>query len=210
MGVMERTIDHYYKPLRWPSGPLVSEGTTRYSDLIDWGLNHTFIDPGATVLDVSCDGGRTIHELARTSAAGIIYGVGRSEDRIKSEMTNKKWIEVGRVEIWPGSKSSLPFCGNMFDLVTAVDPHYLWSNWGRDVKEIRRVLKPGGFLAIIGGAHKTQGEQTMGWVEQPHVAYHNVRELCRLFSTAGYADVKVFVNYGRGWICGVGEKADGL
>ena len=78
------------------------------------------------------------------------------------------------------------------------------------MKEIRRVLKPGGILTIIGEAHKTRGEQAMGWVEQPHVAYRNVRELCGLFSTAGYAGVKVFVNYGKGWICGVGEKVDSL
>ena len=36
-----------------------------------------------------------------------------------------------------------------FDLVTAVETHYFWPDLPRDLVEVRRVLKPGGMLALV-------------------------------------------------------------
>jgi hypothetical protein len=38
------------------------------------------------------------------------------------------------------------------------------------------------------------------------MAYHTVDEFGQLFSTVGFADVKVLEDPDRGWMCGLGRK----
>jgi ubiquinone/menaquinone biosynthesis C-methylase UbiE len=61
-----------------------------------------------------------------------------------SRNTNAKGIEAGRVQIVLGSVAALPFSDGTFDIVTAVETHYYWPNLPANVREILRVLKPGG------------------------------------------------------------------
>jgi len=42
----------------------------------------------------------------------------------------------------------------VFDIVTAVETHYYWPNLATNVKEILRVLKPGGTFALIAEAYR--------------------------------------------------------
>jgi ubiquinone/menaquinone biosynthesis C-methylase UbiE len=63
-----------------------------------------------------------------------------------SRRANKQLIEAGQVEIRHGSVSSLPFSDSEFD--------YYWPDLVADMKEVLRVLKPGGTLMILGGAYK--------------------------------------------------------
>ena len=55
--------------------------------------------------------------------------------------------------------SQLPFPDSMFDLVTAVDAHFWWPNLPGDMREVFRVLKPGGTLIFIAEIYK--GANTM-------------------------------------------------
>lgn len=48
-------------------------------------------------------------------------------------------LRLGRVEVWLGSVSQLPFSDEMFDLVTAVETHFWWSNLQDGMREISRV-----------------------------------------------------------------------
>lgn len=48
----------------------------------------------------------------------------------------------------------MPFDDGVFDLVTAVETHYYWPNLPADLREIRRVLKPGGRVLLIAEGHR--------------------------------------------------------
>src|SRR5260370_33010975 len=48
-----------------------------------------------------------------------------------------------------GSVTALPFPDRTFDIVTAVETHYYWPDLPANVREILRVLKPGGTFALI-------------------------------------------------------------
>jgi len=96
----------------------------------------------------------------------------------------------------------------MFDLVTAVDSHYYWPDLVADMREVLRVLKPGGKLMIIGKEFKggIYGYLYQKWAEQFKITYRSVDELGELLSMAGYSNVQTFEEGDRGWICGVGRK----
>src|SRR5262249_7312876 len=99
----------------------------RHSELTDWRLEHGTNDTDATILDIGCGGGRTIHKLAALATKGKVYGVDYSETSVAlSRKTNQEWIKTGCVEIRHGSVSHLPFPDQMFALATAVETHFYW------------------------------------------------------------------------------------
>jgi hypothetical protein len=60
----------------------------------------------------------------------------------------------GRVQILQGSVATLPFPDCTFDLVTAVETPYYWPDLPANVREILRVLKPGGTFALIAETYR--------------------------------------------------------
>ena len=131
-----------------------------HSKLTDWGLSHISVEKHDTILDVGCGGGRTISKLAAMATQGKVYGVDYSDESVAAtKRTNARRIEMGRVEVRHGSVSQLPFPTAMFALVTAVETHLWWPNLPADMREIFRVVKPGGTLILIAEIYK--GANTM-------------------------------------------------
>ncbi|HYA96515.1 MAG TPA: class I SAM-dependent methyltransferase, partial [Methylomirabilota bacterium] len=143
------------KPSGWLGRFVLRNMNSRHSKLTDWGLTYISIDPKAVILDVGCGGGRTIGKLAAVATLGKVYGVDFSGESVAfAAKTNQQWIDMGRVEIREGSVSKLPFPENMFDIVTAVETHFWWPDLPGDVREILRVLKPGGTFILIAEVYK--------------------------------------------------------
>jgi ubiquinone/menaquinone biosynthesis C-methylase UbiE len=182
-----------------------------HSRLTDWGLGKICIEPQSTILDVGCGGGRTVSKLAAIATQGHVCGIDYSEESVTvSQKTNARWIDVGRVEIRQGSVSHLPFPDDVFDLVTAVETHYFWPNLAADTREVFRVLRPGGTFILIAEAYK--GAMTVAaklaekYLPLAGMTLLSVDEHRELFATAGYSDVRVMEETGKGWICSIGRK----
>jgi len=209
MGIMSKLGLQWRKPTGWLGGLLVRAMNIDHSKLTDWGLSHISIGKHDIILDVGCGGGGTVHKLAGIAAEGKVYGIDFSGESVTvSRRTNKQLIMTGRVEIRHGSVSSLPFPDAMFDLVTAVNTHNYWPDLVMDMREVLRVLKPGGTLMIMGGAYKggKYADRNEKFVEVVNMAFLSVNELSELFSKTGYADVQMFEEEDWGWICGMGKK----
>lgn len=67
---------------------------------------------------------------------------------------NAHAIGAGRVQIEQGLVAALPFPDCTFDIVTAVETHYYWPDLPANVREILRVLKPGGTFALIAETYR--------------------------------------------------------
>ena len=97
----------------------------------------------------------------------------------------------------------------MFDLVTAVETHYYWPDLAADMREVLRVLKPGGTFVLIAEAYKNGGglELPTGLVMKVlGGSLLSASEHRGLFTQAGFADVALFEEKSKGWICGVGRR----
>jgi hypothetical protein len=76
------------------------------------------------------------------------------------------------------------------------------------MREVLRVLKPGGRLVIIaeaykGGKHDKPLQKVAEWTKMAILSVDEHREL---FSRAGYSDVQMIEKYDKGWLCGIGRK----
>jgi ubiquinone/menaquinone biosynthesis C-methylase UbiE len=182
-----------------------------HAKVTDWGLTHVSIEKHDTILDVGCGGGRTVSKLAAIATQGKVYGVDYSEESVgATRRTNVRWIAMGRVEARHGSVSQLPFPDGTFDLVTAVETHFWWPDLPARMREIFRVLKPGGGHIIIAEIYK--GANTMAarlaenYAGRTGIKLLSVEEHRELFANAGFVDVQVIEERAKGWICGIGRK----
>lgn len=184
---------------------------SRHSKVTDWGLSQVSIKKPYTILDVGCGGGRTIGKLADIATQGKVYGIDYSPESVAvAKKTNRQWIEMGRAEVREGSVSQLPFSANHFDLVTAVETHFWWPDLPADLREVLRVLRPGGSLAVIAETYKGASTKTAKLAEKylplSGMKLLTVDEHRELLANAGYSDVRVITDAGKGWICCVARK----
>jgi ubiquinone/menaquinone biosynthesis C-methylase UbiE len=184
---------------------------SRHSRVTDWGLSRISIAKEDTILDVGCGGGRTVSKLAAIATQGKIYGLDYSQASVAVAIrTNRQWIDMGRVEIREGCVSQMPFTDDMFDLVTAVETHFWWPNLPADMREVLRVLKPGGRLIIVAEIYKGAKTKTAKLAEKylpmSGMKLLSVNEHRDLFANGGYSDVQIIEESSKGWICGIGSK----
>jgi SAM-dependent methyltransferase len=210
--VARRTrVNQCQKPAGWLGRFVLWNMNSRHTKVTDWGLSHISIEKHDTILDVGCGGGRTVSKLAAIATQGKVYGVDFSRESVTfAGRINKQWIDTGRVEIREASVSQLPFSADAFDVVTAVETHFWWPDLPADMREVLRVLKPGGTLIIIAEIYKGANTATAKLAEKylplSGMALLSVNEHRELFANAGYSDIQIIDEPGKGWICGIGKK----
>ncbi|MEJ2740564.1 MAG: class I SAM-dependent methyltransferase [Dehalococcoidia bacterium] len=120
--------------------------------------------------------------------------------------TNKQLIEAGRVEILHASAESLPFPDNMFNLVTAIESYYFWSDLVNTLKEIRRVTKPGGSLVLINACYRDERfeKRNANLARTGEFTYHLPDEFRTFLQDAGYAPIQIEVLENKNWITVIG------
>jgi len=152
-----------------------------------------------------------VSKLAAIVTQGRVCGIDYSDTSVAaSRKANARCINIDRVEIQQGSVSQLPFPDDVFDLVTAVETHYFWPDLPADMREVFRVLKPGGTLIVIAEAYKgaktTAGKLAEKYLPLAGMTLLSVDEHRELFTRAGYSDVRIIEEYDKGWICSMGRK----
>ncbi len=97
-----------------------------------------------SVLDLACGTGAVTEELLRR-ADGQVIALDISQQALQNPHDTKNFIGVRRV---CGRAEELPFADRSFDLVFCQFA-LLWLDAPRALREIHRVLTPGGMLAAI-------------------------------------------------------------
>lgn len=199
MALTEKLMEKIVKQCRKPtgrSGRLLARGMNygSHRKLAEWGLSQASIDKDDTILDVGCGGGRTVNTIAKIATEGKVYGIDYSEDSVAvSSKINKELIDAGRVEIIHASAESLPFPDDFFDLVTAVETYYFWPDLINNLREIRRVLKPGGTVILINEAyrHEKFEKRNAKWARLGDFTCHLPEEFEEFLSEAGYSSIQI-------------------
>ncbi len=130
------------------------------------------------LLDIGCGTGRTLHQLSRAHPTMQLHGVDLSPAYIR--MARRRLGEVAELTLAVENGEVLPWSDATFDIVTSTYMfHELPRNARRNVvREMLRVLKPGGLLVI---------EDSAQLVESAEIATA-LREFPREFHEPFYAD----------------------
>lgn len=204
-----KLVENAQKPEGFWGKLMIRSMNRGHSELTDWALCHIDIKSGDHVLDVGCGGGKTVGKLCEKVGGGKVYGVDYSELCIKkAEKLNHKNVICGKAKLKKASVSALPFESDKFDFVTAVETYYFWPDKLNDLKEIARVLKPGGKLLLVFEMLKDKNDPDKWTKVEKRL---NIEAVSReyiddMLERAGYQNIRTYVKSGTSWLCAVAEK----
>ncbi|HLI13355.1 MAG TPA: class I SAM-dependent methyltransferase [Alphaproteobacteria bacterium] len=114
-----------------------------------WVTDLLEVQSGDTVLEVGFGPGVVIERLARLAPAGHIAGIDPSREMLgQARARNEAAIARGRIDLRHGSVERLPFEDESFDKALAINSMQLWPGAVAGLREIRRVLRAGGRVAL--------------------------------------------------------------
>jgi SAM-dependent methyltransferase len=204
-------VNHCQNPTGWLGRFVLRNMNARHSRVTDWGLSHVAIAREHSILDVGCGGGRTVANLAALATQGKVCGVDHSRESVAvASKINQPWIAMGRVEIVEGSVSHLSFPENTFDLVTAVETHFWWPDLPAGMREILRVLKPGGKALIVAEVYRGADSKMSALAEKylplSGMKLFTAEQHRELLASAGFSEVEIATDSRKGWIACIGAK----
>jgi demethylmenaquinone methyltransferase/2-methoxy-6-polyprenyl-1,4-benzoquinol methylase len=100
--------------------------------------------PGAKVLDVCCGTGDLTLALNSRSQSATVFGSDFCHpmlEKANGKTAHGRWFEADALQ--------LPIAGASFDLVTTAFGFRNLTNYSGGLGEVRRILKPGGTIAIL-------------------------------------------------------------
>lgn len=174
-----------------------------HARLVDWGLSHIDLHAGDTVLDIGCGGGNTLARMAERVTEGHLTGIDYAETSVEaSRRFNASLVDAGRMEILHGSVEALPFDDGHFDAVVTVESFYFWPSPAACLKEVARVVKPGGAFLLLAEIYGRDDlpEGIRAKVADYDLTNPSPEEFERLFRAAGFAAVNMYFKDGEYWI----------
>ncbi len=137
------------KQLRKPSGALagkVGNGMNKSNRfLYDFTLEAMQLADNESILEIGFGNGKFFNKLFSTAKNLQISGLDFSPEMVKeAAVNNPSTSSSGQLTLRLGSSDKIPFADNSFDKVFCINVIYFWELPATHLKEIRRVLKPGG------------------------------------------------------------------
>ena len=155
-----------------------------------WRENLSAIDalqiaPADHVLDVGSGHGRSLGLLAERAARGRVVGADPAPLMCEiAAARNRALVRAGRVALECTSAEQLPFTHAQFDKVLCVHVAYFWRDLAGALREMARVTKPGGRLALV--ARTAANPATRAFPEEVY-RFPTSYELLSAARAAGFA-----------------------
>lgn len=105
--------------------------------------------PGEHVLELGCGHGRTLRHVAERVGDGFVAGVDPSQVMLAVARGHlRREIAAGRARVDAGDAAHIPHADASFDKAFSVHTLYFWPRLDDGLRELRRVLRPGGALLL--------------------------------------------------------------
>jgi len=100
------------------------------------------------VLEIGFGPGTAIRHASRQASS--VTGIEISREMVKQAIRrNYRAVRSGRVELLSGSVAALPFPNGRFNVVFEVNTLHHWGDTVVGLREVHRVLQPGGRLLLV-------------------------------------------------------------
>ncbi|MCP4659672.1 MAG: CocE/NonD family hydrolase [bacterium] len=153
-------------------GGLVGRVLAHYNREINlWTIALLEIESDDHVLEIGFGPGMAVQKAAEIAAEGYVAGIDYSEVMVRqARKRNATAIGEGRVELIHGSAMELPYNADSFDKIYAVNSVQVWPDRLVVMKQLRRILKPGGLVALTLQPRWVKGEKAVREIGREIVA----------------------------------------
>jgi len=197
------------KPSGWLGKLLFSYLAAQgHKPLTRWAIEFLDVQPTDRVLDIGCGGGMAIKRLAQVTVEGFVAGVDYSENMVQQALRrNAAAVRAGRVEIRHGNVAALPYDDESFDKVIAVETFYFWPDKVANLREVRRVMRPGG-LVMEGSKESPNPQKQVALAARMEFPLYSGAEIVEMLTAAGFSRAwfETIPEKGWGWLCALGVK----
>jgi ubiquinone/menaquinone biosynthesis C-methylase UbiE len=127
-------------------GLILARGNRKFAEEV---VAFVGVQPSVKVVEIGFGPGVAIELLARAAPGVQVAGVDVSKEMVEqAKARNATAIEGGQVDLRHGTVERMPFADGAFDLALAINSMQIWPDVAASLREIRRVLQPGGRLAL--------------------------------------------------------------
>lgn len=180
------------------------------------------VQEGSKALDLCCGTGDWTIALANeVGSNGEVVGLDFSKNMLKVGEEKIKKLHLDQVKLVHGNAMELPFPDNTFDYVTIGFGLRNVPDYVQVLKEMNRVLKPGGLAACLETSHPTmfgykqlfnfyfryvmpyfgklfaKSYKEYAWLQESARTFPDMKELAGMFNMAGF-DKVTYKSYSGG------------
>jgi SAM-dependent methyltransferase len=156
MGIRQRLLRRAVRQFHHPTGPgghVAGWVMGRRSSNVKrnrWAVELLEIRASDRVIELGCGPGVAIAALARRADQGLVVGVDQSAVMIgQARRRNAAAIRAGRVRLIHAPVEALHVTDAPFDAALAVNTIGMWPDPIARLREIGRLLRPGGRIALV-------------------------------------------------------------
>jgi len=154
----------------------------------EWTVSLLNIQPHRHILEIGFGPGVSTQMASEKASQGFVAGIDHSRTMVQAaSQRNAVAIRSGRMELKYGDVASLPYPDQSFDIVFSLHSIYFWPKPVDCLKEIKRVLKPDGMLAVT---IQPKDKWTPN-VDSSIMTLYFGSDIASLFSEAGYRNIRV-------------------
>ena len=157
-----------------------------------WTVSLLDLQPEDHVLEIGFGPGVSTRYAAEKATKGFVAGIDHSETMVQAaRKRNMETIQAGRMDLKQGDVASLPYPDETFDKAFSIHSIYFWVKPIECLQELRRVLKPGGLLAVT-----IQPKDKWNELQQRESSLRTLyfsADLVSMFDAAGFREVRVEV-----------------
>lgn len=144
-----------------------------------WTIELLNLQPTDKLLEVGFGTGQAIEYAATKITHGLIVGIDHSETMLDvASKRNAVAMAQKRVQLQLGEVETIPFPDKFFDKACSINCIYFWEPPQCGFAEFRRVLKPGGTLAIVARHQQLDTHR-----------HYTPEVICALMKEAGFSQV---------------------
>ncbi|GAA0327921.1 demethylmenaquinone methyltransferase [Oceanobacillus sp. FSL W7-1293] len=195
-------------------------------------MKRMHVSPGDSALDVCCGTGDWAISLAKAVGAdGKVIGLDFSENMLSIAREKGKQEQLDEIEWMHGNAMELPFDDNQFDYVTIGFGLRNVPDYMAVLKEMYRVVKPGGMVVCLETSQPTligyrqlyyfyfrfimplfgkvfaKSYQEYSWLQESAKDFPGKDKLKQMFFDAGFKHVDVKMYAGGGAAMHMGHKS---
>jgi ubiquinone/menaquinone biosynthesis C-methylase UbiE len=151
-----------------------------------WTISLLSIQPHHRILEIGFGPGVSTQMASEKASQGFVAGIDHSRTMVEvASRRNATGIRSGRIELKQGDVAALSYPDESFDIAYSLHSIYFWQKPVDCLKELRRVLKPGGSLAITIQPKDKWARN----IDADIMTLYDGKDVVSMFSEAGYRQV---------------------